>query len=95
MNLKSTDSDKSLQRPPPETGVKKQAGGIVGSTLQAPHSNYSKWACSRTDLCGCQQPRNAPVLLRTPFYLHCVDTENKTWSSFEDKLPKGWCHAAR
>ncbi|KAG7240077.1 hypothetical protein INR49_027931, partial [Caranx melampygus] len=31
----------------------------------------------------------------TLFYLHHVDTENKTWSSFEDKLPKGFCYAAK
>lgn len=29
-------------------------------------------------------------LAQDTIYEYYVDTKNKTWSSFEDKLPKGW-----
>ncbi|XP_045920170.1 dynein axonemal heavy chain 2 isoform X2 [Micropterus dolomieu] len=32
--------------------------------------------------------------IKDTVYEYYVDTKNKTWVSFEDKLPKGWCYNA-
>lgn len=36
------------------------------------------------------QPLTSDLLFQDTVYEYYVDTKNKTWASFEEKLPKSW-----